>query len=251
MKRSHTLKSQVSQHTYSIRGPAEWRVHATKSRDGCGVFTWYQLWPQWLGRPSRANLVNVRLVAAAAAGHRQTEATRGRCRWSKLCNKTRRIEGKCERTPRDDDVDGDGGGGGDLLRLYHRAARRRRRRRRRHRLVLRGGHHLSRARTLPLCHRRCHRLRVGVSRREDIEKTTRTLPVFCPAFSYILNTFSAALIQDHHAIPLQFVFIWHLRTAMPPRLKVACLAFWPLLLLLLGIQGKTLMCFLEGLISLF
>lgn len=67
MKRSHTLKSQVSQHTYSIRGPAEWRVHATKSRDGCGVFTWYQLWPQWLGRPSRANLVNVRLVAAAAA----------------------------------------------------------------------------------------------------------------------------------------------------------------------------------------
>lgn len=75
---------------------------------------------------------------------------------------------------RDDDVDGDGGG--VLLRLYHRAARRRRRRR--HRLVLRGGHHLSRARTLPLCHRRCHRLRVGVSRREDIEKTTRTLPVF-------------------------------------------------------------------------
>ena len=77
----------------------------------------------------------------------------------------------------------------------------------RHRLLLCGGHHLSRARTLPLCHRRCHRLRVGVSRREDIEKTTRTLPVFCPAFSYILNTFSAALIQDHHAIPLQFVFI--------------------------------------------
>ena len=30
-----------SQPAYSIRGPAEWRVHATKSRDGCGVFTWY------------------------------------------------------------------------------------------------------------------------------------------------------------------------------------------------------------------
>ena len=99
-----------------------------------------------------------------------------------LCNKTRRIEGKCERTPRDDDVDG----GGDLLRLYHRAAHRRRRRR--HRLVLRGGHHLSRARTLPLCHRRCHRLRVGVSRREDIEKTTRTLPVFVrPSVIYYIH----------------------------------------------------------------
>ena len=245
MKRSHTLKSQVSQHTaFAAQQNGECMQPSPGTAAAFSRGTSY-------GLNGLAESSQPREREAGSYRRRQTEATRGRCRWSKLCNKTRRIEGKCERTPRDDDVDCDGGGGTDLLRLYHRAARRRRRRRRRHRLVLRGGHHLSRARTLPLCHRRCHRLRVGVSRREDIEKTTRTLPVFCPAFSYILNTFSAALIQDHHAIPLQFVFIWHLRTAMPPRLKVACLAFWPLLLLLLGIQGKTLMYFLEGLISLF
>ena len=83
----------------------------------------------------------------------------------------------------------------------------RRRRRRRHRLVLRGGHHLSRARTLPLCHRRCHRLRVGVSRREDIENTTRTLPVFVrPSVTYILHLVQS-LIQDHYGMETQFVFI--------------------------------------------
>ena len=63
-----------------------------------------------------------------------------------------------------------GGGGGDLLC----------RRRGGNRLLLRGGHHLSRARTLPLRHRgTCchHRLRVGVSRSEDIETTTRTFSI--------------------------------------------------------------------------
>ena len=52
-----------------------------------------------------------------------------------------------------------------------------------------------------------------------------------------------------HVNAVQFLFIWHLRTVMPPRLK---LASWPLLLLLLHcIQGKPWLIFLWGEASFF
>ena len=74
------------------------------------------------------------------------------------------------------------------------------RRRGGNRLLLRGGHHLSRARTLPLRHRgTCchHRLRVGVSRSEDIETTTRT-------FSILLSC--ASINQTCLDMSMQFSF---------------------------------------------
>ena len=103
------------------------------------------------------------------------------------------------------------GGGGDLLRLY-----------RRRRPVLRGGHHLSRARTLPLRHRGAcchHRLRVGVSRSEDIETTTRTFSILLSLHLAVLqlikhvwtcqcsSVFVHLTLEDSHATKAEIGFI--------------------------------------------